>query len=115
VREAVKQCGRAVVPTVEAPRSLAAVLGEVPRHDATWLFSEGAGPPLAAAARLAGQTRRLLLLVGPEGGFTAGEVAVAESAGAQVVGLGPRVLRAESAGIVAVALCQHLLGDLGRD
>ena len=63
----------------------------------------------------AGRVRRLLLLVGPEGGFTADEVARAQAAGASLVGLGPRILRAESAGLVAVALCQHLFGDLGAD
>src|SRR5439155_1248672 len=56
---------------------------------------------------------RLLVLVGPEGGFTGEEVALARGAGIRVVSLGPRTLRAESAGLVAVALCQHAFGDLG--
>lgn len=112
-REAVKQCGRAVVPVVEAPCPFADVAAEARRHDAAWLLWEGGGTPLAAAAREAGRPRRLLLLVGPEGGFTADEVALAERHGARVVGLGPRILRAESAGLVALALCQHLFGDLG--
>lgn len=112
-REAVKQCGRAWVPAVAAPRTLPEVLTEASGHDATWLLWAGGGAPLAAAAREAGAPRRMLLLVGPEGGFTGDEVALAERAGARVVGLGPRILRAESAGFVAVALCQHLFGDLG--
>jgi len=114
-REAVKQCGRPVVPVVEAPRPFAEVAAEAGRHDAAWLLWEGGGTSVAAAARQAGRARRLLLLVGPEGGFTAGEVALGERQGARVVGLGPRILRAESAGLVAVALCQHLFGDLGAD
>ena len=60
-----------------------------------------------------GLPTRVLLLVGPEGGFTSEEVAVAEAAGARLVSLGPRTLRAESAGLTAVALCQFLFGDLG--
>jgi 16S rRNA (uracil1498-N3)-methyltransferase len=60
-----------------------------------------------------GRPRRLLLVVGPEGGFTDAEREAAESAGLALVGLGPRILRAESAGVTAVALCQHLFGDLG--
>jgi 16S rRNA (uracil1498-N3)-methyltransferase len=113
-REAVKQCGRAVVPTVETPRPLATVLAETAVHDAAWLCWEGGGRSVAEVAQAAGRPRRLLLLVGPEGGFTPEEVARAEQAGARLVGLGPRILRAELAGLVALALCQHLFGDLGR-
>jgi 16S rRNA (uracil1498-N3)-methyltransferase len=112
-REAVKQCRRAVVPPVEAPRRFAEVLGEIPRHDAAWLFWEGGGVPAGTAAREAGHPQRLLLLVGPEGGFAPVEARAAEAAGARLVGLGPRILRAESAGLVGLALCQYLFGDLG--
>jgi 16S rRNA (uracil1498-N3)-methyltransferase len=113
-REAVKQCGRAVLPVVEPARPLSAVLGEVRAHDATWLCWEGGGTALGSLAEDAGRPHRLLLLVGPEGGFTAEEVAQARAAGARLVGLGPRILRAESAALVAIALCQHRFGDLGR-
>jgi 16S rRNA (uracil1498-N3)-methyltransferase len=112
-REAVKQCGRTVVPVVEAPRPIGAVLGEAAVHDAAWLLWERGGTPLATLAARVGRPRRLLLLVGPEGGFTDAEREAAESAGLVLVGLGPRVLRAESAGLAAVALCQHRFGDLG--
>jgi 16S rRNA (uracil1498-N3)-methyltransferase len=112
-REAVKQCGRTLVPVVEAPRPLGSVLGEAAAHDAAWLLWEGGGTPLATLAARAGRPRRLLRLVGPEGGFTDAERAAAESAGLALAGLGPRTLRAESAGLTAVALCQHLFGDLG--
>jgi 16S rRNA (uracil1498-N3)-methyltransferase len=112
-REAVKQCGRTVVPVVEAPRPIGAALEEAAGHDAAWLLWEGGGTPLATLAARAGRPRRLLLLVGPEGGFTDAEREGAESAGLALVGLGPRILRAESAGLAAVALCQHRFGDLG--
>ncbi len=112
-REAVKQCRRTVVPVIETPRPFAEVIAEAPRHDLAWLLWEGGGVPIAVAARAAGRPRRLLLLVGPEGGFTRAEVARAEAAGARLVGLGPRTLRAESAALVGLALCQYLFGDLG--
>jgi 16S rRNA (uracil1498-N3)-methyltransferase len=112
-REAVKQCGRAVVPPVERPRALADVAPEIAAHEATWIFWEGGGQALGATAAAAGAPGRLLLLVGPEGGFTLEEVTLAEAAGARRVSLGPRILRAESAGLTAVALCQFLFGDLG--
>jgi 16S rRNA (uracil1498-N3)-methyltransferase len=112
-REAVKQSRRAIVPPVEPVRRLAEVLAEAPRYDAAWLLWEGGGVPLAVAAREAGRPSRLLLLVGPEGGFRGDEALSAEAAGARLVGLGPRILRAESAALVGLALCQHLFGDLG--
>jgi 16S rRNA (uracil1498-N3)-methyltransferase len=112
-REAVKQCGRVVVPAIDPPRAFAEVVREIPGHDVTWVFWEGGGQALAATAAATGWPARLLLLVGPEGGFTPEEVALAEGAGARLVSLGPRTLRAESAGLAAVALCQFLFGDLG--
>jgi len=110
-REAVKQCGRVIVPGIDPPRAFPEVLAEVASHDVAWVCWEGGGQTLAEAA--AGTASRLLLLIGPEGGFTADEVAAAESAGARRVSLGPRILRAESAGLTAVALGQFLFGDLG--
>jgi len=53
------------------------------------------------------------LFIGPEGGFTHEEVALAEEKSFQVVSLGKRILRAETAAISAVALVQFLLGDMG--
>jgi 16S rRNA (uracil1498-N3)-methyltransferase len=112
-REALKQCGRVVVPVIDRPRAFGEVAREIGGHDVAWVFWEGGGRGLAATAAEAGSPARLLVLVGPEGGFTPEEVAQAEAAGARLVSLGPRILRAESAGLTAVALCQFLFGDLG--
>jgi 16S rRNA (uracil1498-N3)-methyltransferase len=56
----------------------------------------------------------VICIIGPEGGLTPAEIAVCREAGFHDVGLGPRTLRAETASIVAAAVCQHLWGDLGR-
>ena len=112
-REAVKQCGRVVVPTVERPRPFAEVTREAALHDVALLCWEGGGVPLDEAVPFGARPARLLLLVGPEGGFTADEVALAQERGARLWSLGPRTLRAESAGLAAVAVCQHRFGDLG--
>jgi 16S rRNA (uracil1498-N3)-methyltransferase len=109
----VKQSGRVVVPAIDRPRAFADVTREAPSHATAWAFWEGGGLALTEAAAAAGRPASALLLVGPEGGFTAEEVALAEGAGARLVSLGPRTLRAESAGLAAVALCQYLFGDLG--
>jgi 16S rRNA (uracil1498-N3)-methyltransferase len=52
------------------------------------------------------------LLIGPEGGFTQDEVALAEEKSFLVISLGKRILRAETAAISAVTLVQFLLGDM---
>src|SRR6266700_3563747 len=110
-REAARQCGRADVPTIGEPAALAAALQhwrDEKREDAgvaAFVLWEGSqGRPLRAA--LAADTRAVTLLVGPEGGFTDAEVALAQSSGFQVAGLGPRILRVETAAVVAVALAQ---------
>jgi len=54
----------------------------------------------------------VVLLVGPEGGFEASEIAAAERAGFIPVGLGPRILRTETAPIAALGILQALWGDL---
>jgi 16S rRNA (uracil1498-N3)-methyltransferase len=53
------------------------------------------------------------ILIGPEGGLTVDEVAMARGAGFQVVTLGPRILRTETAAIAALAVIQDRLGGLG--
>ena len=56
---------------------------------------------------------RVTVVVGPEGGLAADEVGALAGAGALVAGLGPRLLRTDTAGVVAVALLQARYGDLG--
>ncbi|MEO0086129.1 MAG: RsmE family RNA methyltransferase [candidate division WOR-3 bacterium] len=58
-------------------------------------------------------TSSVLAVVGPEGGFSDGEIGRLRQAGVGVFSLGPRRLRAETAATVVVALCLQRLGDLG--
>jgi len=109
--QAARQCGRADVPAVDEPMSLAAALALGPPGLRRVLFYEGGGEPLQELLDPAAPGH--LALVGPEGGFTPEEVGAALRAGARIGSLGPRILRAETAGIAAVALLQHRLGDLG--
>ncbi len=109
--EAARQCGRADVPTVDTPAPLGQVLASAPEGFRKVLFFEGGGEPLSEVVDRGAPGH--LLLVGPEGGFAAEEVGACLAAGARLATLGPRVLRFETAGIVAAALVQHLVGDLG--
>ncbi len=75
---------------------------------------EGGGTPLRRLVDdLTRRPRGVSIVVGPEGGLTAGEVSRARSAGYTVVTLGHRILRTETAAVTAVALVQYTLGDLG--
>jgi 16S rRNA (uracil1498-N3)-methyltransferase len=110
-REAARQCGRADLPTIDAPLSLAAALAAVDANDLRLVLWEASvDRPLRAA--LPAVARATTLLVGPEGGFSAAEIAVAEAAGFTAVGLGRRILRVETAAVVAVALLQFAAGGL---
>jgi 16S rRNA (uracil1498-N3)-methyltransferase len=110
VAGACEQCGRSVLPVVEAPLELAQYL-EVPRgaDRRLVLAPDGSGSIGALAAGLVS----VELLIGPEGGLDETEVAAAGRAGFERVRLGPRVLRTETAGIAALAVLQALAGDLG--
>lgn len=97
---AAKQCGRAVVPTVQPVAALADVLTN--RTETIWLCAE----PILAEGLTMKQERRgrsALVLVGPEGGWAEHEVLLALRAGAGFLNLGPRTLRAELAPTVALS------------
>lgn len=115
---AMKQSGRSVLPDLASPTPIADVLasGLASEANSRWICHESARGTMlldraietATDARLgAGASPavrpELLVLVGPEGGFSETEVQAAEGAGCRAVLLGPRRLRAETAGIAACA------------
>lgn len=106
-REAAKQCRRASVPEVRPVATLQRLLENAEKPDLRLLFSEQGGESLRLL--LASRPRRIGLLVGPEGGWSEREIELAMACGARPVTLGPRILRAETAGIIAVALVNYEL------
>lgn len=110
-REAAEQAGRGIIPPVEVPLSFAEVCARLAGFDAALLCYEGGGAPLRQLAPpLAG--RRVALITGAEGGFAPEEAAALTAAGAAAVGLGPRILRCETAPLAALAALLTLTGDL---
>jgi 16S rRNA (uracil1498-N3)-methyltransferase len=103
--EAARQCGRSDVPEVRPPTTLAGAISDLAPGTRAFVFAPG-GEKLGAGAP------SLAAIVGPEGGLTEAEVRACEAAGAVRAALGPRILRAETAAIVAVALLQARFGDL---
>ncbi|HYM29917.1 MAG TPA: 16S rRNA (uracil(1498)-N(3))-methyltransferase [Candidatus Cybelea sp.] len=114
-REAAEQCERLTVPEVRAPVRLDALLSAWPADRRLLFCDEAGGRPIAdalAAEQPRGAASPWAVLVGPEGGFDDGERAMLRAnAAALPVSLGPRLLRADTAAIAALALWQAHLGD----
>jgi 16S rRNA (uracil1498-N3)-methyltransferase len=122
--EASRQSGRSVVPTVHEPVELKEFLkgSEPVQHGDVkgFIFWEDGGASFNEAVKKISVSpghpftvSPIYLLIGPEGGFTHEEVALAQEKSFQAVSLGRRILRAETAALSAVTLVQFLLGDMG--
>lgn len=117
VISACEQCGRNVLPHIDAPQPLRNWFGDnlvnnPDSADTRILLRPAAETPLGSIAKPGGD---LTLLVGPEGGFSDAEYEQAGIAGFKAAGFGPRILRTETAAIAAIAVLQSLHGDLGCD
>lgn len=131
--EAAKQCGRGVIPDVALPLpNFGAVCRSLAQYDLALFFYEGGGQPLAGLLQQAQDAfaagpapaplppspaapprrLRIALITGAEGGFAPEEAATAVQAGAAQVGLGPRILRCETAPLAALAAVMCLCGQL---
>lgn len=105
---ACEQCGRNRVPDIEPVQELDAWLARLPATGLRLLLQPEASEPLAALDIAPPVT----LLVGPEGGLSGAERESAAAAGFTAARLGPRVLRTETAALVALTLLQTRAGDL---
>ncbi|NWD90311.1 16S rRNA (uracil(1498)-N(3))-methyltransferase [Pseudomonas sp. K5002] len=102
---ACEQCGRSRVPVIHPPLLLADWLKQAEAD--LKLVLHPVAEPLVSHAK----PGSLAFLIGPEGGLTDGEVETAQGAGFHAARLGPRVLRTETAPVVALAVAQQLWGD----
>lgn len=109
--EAAEQSERLAVPDVATPVTLPALLAEWPSTRALIVGDEtGGGTPIRAA--LAGLELPAAVLTGPEGGFARGEIEMlARHPRVHRVGLGPRILKADTAAITLLAIVQAAIGD----
>ena len=104
--EAAEQCGRTRLPAIETPVPLADLLKQQERT--LYFADEGGGAPAASAFKPGAAT----ILTGPEGGFTNEERAAIRAApNAVPISLGPRILRAETAALAALAAYMAVAGD----
>ena len=105
---ACEQCGRNRVPTIDAVSDLATACARSEAASLRLLLALDAGRTLTSAVQ---QASSISLLIGPEGGFSEHELALAEHHDFQSCRLGPRVLRAETAPLAALAALQAVAGD----
>jgi 16S rRNA (uracil1498-N3)-methyltransferase len=112
INKAARQCRRAMLPELMSVHTFAdALVCATPAElklmlyegATSWTFTEGIG---------SFKPQSIALLVGPEGGFSQEEVEQAQAVGFLPVSLGPRILRTETAAIIAATLAQSYLGDL---
>ncbi|MFC4103991.1 16S rRNA (uracil(1498)-N(3))-methyltransferase [Paenibacillus xanthanilyticus] len=122
-KEAAEQAHRSRIPRVEAVRSWRKLIESVGEYELVLFCYEKEGGSGGAGIRDAVQayrngeraaaSPRVLLIVGPEGGFTEREADEAEAAGAVIVGLGKRILRTETAAMVGLACLMYESGEMG--
>jgi 16S rRNA (uracil1498-N3)-methyltransferase len=105
------QCGRNRPMSVQTAPSLADALAEAGEAHRKWILDPAASPGPAPAPSKA---CRAVLAVGPEGGFEAGELQLAAQSGYAPISLGARILRTETAGLVAAAAWLALNGEFSR-
>ena len=110
---AAKQSKRDIIPQVQAVQSVSQMLANNNCKTKIIAYECEDRMSLKTALREAGQLDDLLLIIGPEGGISEGELSKAREAGAVPVSLGRRILRAETAGLVAMSAIFYETGDLG--
>jgi len=108
--EAAEQCGRTLLPGIAEPVTLDRFLAGRDAERILYFADEGGGEP----ARVAFKPGPALILIGPEGGFSEEErAAIRAAAKAVPISLGPRILRAETAALAALAAYMAVAGDWG--
>jgi len=108
-KTAAAQCGRDDIPAIASPTSFNALLESFAQYDRVlfpWELAEEV-PLNTVLPKLVENARSILLVIGPEGGFSHAEADRARERGAHVLRLGSRILRTETAALVAVALLNY--------
>ncbi|MCM3784496.1 16S rRNA (uracil(1498)-N(3))-methyltransferase [Neobacillus mesonae] len=119
-KEAAEQSHRNRIPEVQTSKSWKELLASFQDYDLVcYCYEKEDGLQLRdvvkpfAAGLSKDKAASVLVVVGPEGGFTTGEVQAAETAGAKSVGLGKRILRAETAGMAALTCILYETDEMG--
>lgn len=117
IKSACKQCGRATLPTLNTPLPFEEIIKNVPNKKALkiLLWEDGDKVGLKKFLRSMNPEPHVFAIVGPEGGFTLNEINLAKDAGFQIISLGNRILRAETAAVSLISIIQYEWGDLNLE
>lgn len=115
VKEAAEQSARGIIPEVSSPRTWKDLLSVIKEQAHAWIAYENGGKPLNACLQPLEGKQAILLIVGPEGGFSATEIEEAVQAGATPITLGSRILRTETASLVALSCVLYSMNELGGE
>ena len=111
-KTAASQCGRADIPLIAEPQSFTQLVASFQMYDLVlfpWELAERVPLRRQLPAVLEGK-QRILIAIGPEGGFSHQEAQAAQAAGANLVWLGSRILRTETAALVVLSVLSYLGG-----
>jgi 16S rRNA (uracil1498-N3)-methyltransferase len=111
--EASKQCGRGVVPRIEFLQDYSEMLPKASPNALRLILWEREGIRLKEILERSKEKKKIFFVIGPEGGFSQGEVDEAKGAGFIPVTLGRRILRAETASLCFLSILQYEQGDIG--
>ncbi len=113
IEEACKQCGTPWAMTLKPLLSFEEMLqGDIPEVQKVLFWEEEGIENSLHSLPVKKDTHGVQVVFGPEGGFPEEEVTSAKEADFQVLSLGSRILKAETANIAAVSIVQHLLGNM---
>jgi 16S rRNA (uracil1498-N3)-methyltransferase len=109
--EAAKQCGRSDIPEVSRIMSIAEAVGGLGEYDLKLIAALNDKAIKLKDALKAGAGKKIAIAIGPEGDFTSKETEDARSAGFEIISLGPRVLKSDTAGLALLSMITYEYTD----
>jgi 16S rRNA (uracil1498-N3)-methyltransferase len=113
--EALKQCGRNRTMAIESVVSFADALHIGASYDTKIIFWEESKHNKTMNQVVPTRPSSIFIMIGPEGGFEKDEILMARKEGFALMGLGPRILKAETAALAAAVMAQFVFGDMGQN
>jgi len=117
MKSACKQCGRVTLPDLNTPLPFEELINTVPNKKTLkiLLWEDEDKVDLKRLLTSMSFVPHVFVIVGPEGGFTSNEINLAKDAGFQIISLGNRILRAETAAVSLISIIQYEWGDLNLE